>query len=182
MLKRLFVLIASVALPLAAGAQSDVQLVQKYSAFTGSEENARTVVSGLREGADFDLGGTSFDPPTAEMGYGSVDTALALAQKNLAQQGVSAPTAEQLHAALIGTAEQPGVLQMRADGLGWGQIAKSFGYTVGDVKRSPTAQERLAARPEKPMRPEKFERPERPVKPERPERPMKPERPERPAR
>lgn len=182
MLKRLFVLMASVALPMAASAQSDTQLVQKYSALTGSEENARVVVSGLRDGADFELGGTSFDPPTAKMGYGNVDTALALAQKNLAQQGISQPTAEQLHAALIGTTAQPGVLQMRADGLGWGQIAKAHATTVGAVKRSPTAQQRLAARPDKPMRAEKFERPERPVKPERPERPMKPERPERPAR
>jgi hypothetical protein len=71
-----------------------------------------------------------------------------------------------------------GVLQMRADGMGWGQIANALGFRLGDVKRSEKAPERIArsgradsAQPERLERPHK---PERPVRPERPERPTRP--------
>lgn len=167
--------------PFAAFPQSESQLAEKYADIAGSEANARTLVSGLRDGSDFKLGSTSFDPPTGKMGYGEVDTALALAQKQLPEN----PTPEQLKAALIGTAQKPGVLALRADGMGWGKIAQDMGFKLGEVKRSPRAQERAAAgsgKPERPARMEKPQRPdkpERPFKPERPERPVKPERPAR---
>lgn len=174
-------------LPFAAGAQSESQLVEKYATLAGSDADAQALVTGLRAGSDFSIGTTSFDPPTGEMGYGNVSISLALAEKSLADRGITSPTPEQLHAALIGTASDPGVLTQRAEGMGWGQIALSRGYTLGEVMRSPRADKALAktpsidkavkvAKPERPMKPERPVRFERPVKPDRP---VKPERPVR---
>lgn len=164
--------------PLAALPQSESQLVDRYAELAGSEAKARTLVNGLRDGSDFKIGSTSFDPPTGKMGYGEVDTALALAQKQLPEN----PTPQQLEAALIGTESKPGILAMRADGMGWGRIAQSMGIKLGEVKRSPSAQEKAAAgagKPPRVERPARADKPERPFKPERPERPVKPERPVR---
>jgi hypothetical protein len=157
-----------------ASAQSGDELVQKYTPLAGSQSNATTLVNGLRNGSDFTLNGVSFDTPTKKMGNGEVNIALSLAEKQL---GTTTPTSQQLQTALIGTTDKPGILALRADGKGWGQIAQSMGLRLGDVMRSPKADQH--ARAEKP---EKVERPQKPERPERPERPEKPERPERPGR
>jgi hypothetical protein len=167
MLKKPLLVLFFVLLPLAAQAQSEGQLTEKYAGLAGSEANARILVTGLRDGKDFRIGSTRFDSPTGKMGYGNVEIALALAQKSLPEN----PSPEQLKAALIGTSAKPGILAQRADGQGWGQIAQSMGFKLGEVMRSPKASERVAARPERAVRPDKPDRPERPAKPERPERP-----------
>lgn len=134
------------------------KLVSTFSDFAGSTENAAALVNGLRTGNAITLtspagtgsntGATSavtFTPPTKPMGYGNVRIALALAQAQLAAQGITQPTPTQLEAALMGgtlvngtgtaaqTTQLQGVLQMRADGMGWGQIANSLGYKLGSV-------------------------------------------------
>jgi hypothetical protein len=89
---------------------------------------------------------TTYDPPTGKMGWGNVKIALALAQYSLASAGITHPTAAQLQAALNGgdvtvtnadgtttTTTLKGVLQMRADGMGWGQIAQANGTKLGPV-------------------------------------------------
>jgi hypothetical protein len=120
----------------------------EFSAFAGSPENASALVSGLRNGTEIALGSganggaTAFTPPTGRMGYGNVYISLALAKQQLAAYGITQPTAEQLQAALMGgaittadgkTATLSGVLQMRADGMGWGQIARALGFRLGPV-------------------------------------------------
>ena len=167
MLKKPLLVLCFALLPLAAQAQSESQLTGKYATLAGSEANARILITGLREGKDFKIGSTSFDPPTGKMGYGNVDIALALAQENLPDN----PSPAQLKAALIGTSAKPGVLAMRAEGQGWGQIAQSMGFKLGEVQRSTKAQERVAARPERAARLDKPERPEKPERPAKPERP-----------
>jgi hypothetical protein len=70
-----------------------------------------------------------------------VSTSLSLAKYQLAQQGITQPTPEQLASALNGgtitvdgkATEYQGVLQMRADGMGWGQIAHQLGTKLGPV-------------------------------------------------
>jgi hypothetical protein len=171
MLKKPLLVLFFALLPFAAPAQSEGQLTEKYAGLAGSEANARILVTGLRDGEDFKIGSTSFDPPTGKMGYGNVNIALSLAEKSLADQGIANPTPAQLQSALIGTSTRPGILALRADGQGWGQIAQSMGFKLGEVMRSPKASERVAARPERAARPDKPDRPERPAKPERPERP-----------
>jgi hypothetical protein len=90
------------------------------------------------------------------MGWGNVSHSLALAQFALADAGVSNPTAADVQAALLGgtitgkdgaTVTLAGVLQQRADGMGWGAIAKSYGTTMGAVNHSLHATAKSAATP-----------------------------------
>jgi hypothetical protein len=159
------------ALPLAALSENQEQLVDKYTALAGSKQNATSLVTGLRDGKQVKLTrGTStetFTPPTGKMGYGNVDTALALAEASLKEKGITKPTPAQLEKSLTD------ILKMRAEGKGWGQIANSLGFKLGDVKRSDKAEPRSG-------RPDRVAKVERPHKPEKPQRPEKPERPEKP--
>jgi len=182
-----FASIALLALPLPALSENQEQLVERYTVLAGSTRNATSLVTGLRDGKEVRLtrrgsSTESFTPPTGKMGYGNIDNALALAEASLKQQGITNPTPAQLEAALMGgsittssgkTVKLEGVLQMRADGKGWGQIANSLGFKLGEVKRSDKAQPR-AGRPDRVAKAERPQRPEKPARPEKPERPEKP--------
>jgi hypothetical protein len=160
------------ALPLAAAAQSEARLVDEYKSFAGSDANAKSLVEGLRDAKEVTLtNGTStttFTPPTRKMGDGNVNIALALTEAKLKEQGITNPTPDQLKSTLSD------ILQQRASGKGWGEIANGMGMKLGDVMRAEKAQR--VARDEQHERHERGERPERAEKPERPERPDKPER------
>lgn len=127
-------------------------LAAQFTDFAGSPENSASLVNGLRTGNPITLtdplvvGGpppvsTTFTAPTKPMGYGNVRIALSLAQAQLASQGITNPTATELQGALLGTTvtgpggttTTDGVLQMRASGMGWGQIAQSMGYKLGPI-------------------------------------------------
>jgi hypothetical protein len=79
--------------------------------------------------------------PTGKMGFGNVKISLALAQESLRQQNILQPTSEQLHTALVGGQMVPGdpnttttgILQMRAEGMGWGQIAQKYNVKLGQL-------------------------------------------------
>jgi hypothetical protein len=160
-------------------------------------------------------GSVTFTPKTGKLGFGNVNIALALAQAELKAAGITNPTPAQIEAALNGgsvtgakgSTTMQGVLAMRADGMGWGKIAKELGYKLGDVvsasktekggaaaeRRADAKQERADARMEKGAgqkaekmervaKVEKIEKLEKPQKIDRPEkidRPVKVERPER---
>lgn len=134
--------------------QAQARLVADFSDFAGSDTNARGMVVGLRHATEIKLaatGGragpaTQFTPPTRPMDYGNVRIALVLAREQLAQFGIARPNPAQLKAVLIGggvasrTNERmatpvllPGVLQMRAGGMGWQPIAVSIGTTLAQV-------------------------------------------------
>ena len=128
------------------------KLVSSFSGFTGSPENAASLVNGLRTGAAITLSGPTgsgnvgevltFSAPTRPMGYGNIRIALSLAKAQLVSQGISDPTPTELQGALLGktivasdgsvTATQ-GILQMRASGMGWGKIANTMGFKLGAV-------------------------------------------------
>jgi hypothetical protein len=88
---------------------------------------------------------TIINPPTGKMGYGNVFTSLALAKQQLGQLGISQPTPQQLQAALTGgtittgtgttatTTNLQGILTMRSQHMGWGQIAHKLGTKLGPV-------------------------------------------------
>jgi hypothetical protein len=61
-------------------AQSRDALVDKYTPLAGSEANASTLISGLRDGKEFTLDGTTFKTPTGKLGNGEVNIALSLAE------------------------------------------------------------------------------------------------------
>lgn len=122
-----------------------------FATFAGSPANAEALVTGLRGGTAITLSSTdakgvtsstTFTPPTGKMGYGNVYTSLALAKQQLAGLGITNPTAQQIEAALVGgtvtsssgqTTRLTGILQLRSQGMGWGQIANSLGYKLGPV-------------------------------------------------
>lgn len=94
---------------------------------------------------------TTITPPTGKMGFGNVFISLALAKQQLGQMGITQPTPEQLNAALVGgtfptgttatgvvtTSEPlPGILAMRNEHMGWGQIAHKLGFKLGPVVSS----------------------------------------------
>jgi hypothetical protein len=118
-----------------ASAQSRDDLAEKYAPLAGSQADARKLVDGLRDGADFTLGEVRFVPPTRKMGYGNVDVSLAIARAKLARDGAPSPTPVQLRSTLIGAAGAPGVLALRAQGEAWGQIAQTYGFKLADVVR-----------------------------------------------
>jgi hypothetical protein len=167
-----WMLVVLLALPFGAMAQSKDKLVDRYKTFAGSEDNSKAVVEGLRTGEPFKLTDgkttTTYDPPTGKMGNGNVNIALSLAEADLKKQGITNPTNAQL------TAELDKILQQRADHKGWGQIAQSMGFKLGDVMRSEKAGEHAKDTDKRVARADRLERtgkPERVEKPERPERP-----------
>jgi hypothetical protein len=184
----------------AVSAQSPEQLSARYTALAGSETNAKSLVTGLRDGTDVKLSSgaatTTIDPPTGKMGYGNVNIALALAEKSLLAQGITQPSADQLKAALNGgtvtdssgkTVQMSGVLQMRASGKGWGEIAHALGFKLGDVVRSAKVDgagkaDRAGPKSDRVAHAERGDRPDRAERGERPDRAMRPERPERSSR
>jgi len=147
------------------------KIASSFTKLAGSQDNALTLVRALRDGSMVTLTATatgtgtdpgtttttSFTPPTGKMGWGNVFNSLALAQDSLARAGITNPTNAQLQAALMGgdvtnadgtTTTLKGILQMRADGMGWGQIAQASGTKLGPVVSSiRSTQHKVAALP-----------------------------------
>jgi hypothetical protein len=92
---------------------------------------------------------TTITPPTGTMGFGNVYICLALAKQQLSTLGITQPTPQQLQAALTGgtitqttgtgatatttTTPLQGILTMRSQKMGWGQIAQKLGFKLGPV-------------------------------------------------
>lgn len=195
--------------------QETTRLSNEFTGLAGSTTNAQALVNGLHSGTAVTLTSvsatgaattTTFTPDTGKLGYGNVRIALSLAEASLAKQGITDPTSAELAAALNGgtlvladgtSISLKGVLAERAAGQGWGQIANSLGFKLGDVMRSPKAVGSAAAeghahtqvarvdvashdahpgashpdvsKPELAQRPERAEMPSRPERPDRPE-------------
>jgi hypothetical protein len=94
---------------------------------------------------------TIINPPTGKMGHGNVFISLALAKQQLGEMGITQPTPQQLQSALTGgpittttgttttgtpttsTENVQGILTMRSQNMGWGQISQKLGYKLGPV-------------------------------------------------
>jgi hypothetical protein len=124
--------------------QAQAQLVRDFSAFAGSDANARSLVTGLLQGSEIVLApgsgqpgpATRFVPPTRSMDHGNARIALVLAREQLDQLGIARPSPAHIKSVLAGggVAKRthgrvatpvllPGVLQMRASGMPWQKIA-----------------------------------------------------------
>ncbi|HEX9673144.1 MAG TPA: hypothetical protein VGA12_06880 [Burkholderiales bacterium] len=148
--------------------QAQVRLVGEFSALAGSEANAHSLVTGLRQATEITLtapgaGGrpgtaTRLVPPTRPMDYGNVRVTLVLAREQLAQLGVNQPTPGQIKAVLAGGGIasrtngraaspflHPGLLQMRAGGMSWTKIAGTMGITLAQAKQARARQASTAA-------------------------------------
>ena len=183
--------------------------------FDGDEDAAADTVESLRKGGDIEVTNadgttTTIENANGPMGYGEINIALGMAEKM-----VDGGDAETWQDALYGTADTTnsdgtttegtaGILQMRADGMGWGKISKELGFKLGSVVgKAPTrdrnddgdtsASTTTTAKAghastkagDHATRPERTAKADRPAKPERVakvERPTRPERAERPTR
>lgn len=130
--------------PVGSSATAEGKLSSEFSAFLGGDAQAGAVVGGLRQGTEFTLSDgqvspttVTVAPPTGTMGYGNIRIALKLAKAQLNGMGITQPTADQLSAALVGGdingVAVDGVLTLRSQGMGWGQIARQYGTTVGHL-------------------------------------------------
>ena len=99
------------------------RLAEAYAPTIGSEDDARAVVEGMRAGKDVTVAGTTVSGTGKTMGFGNIDIAMSLAKSQVGPNATSS--------AFLGALN--GVMDQRASGLGWGQIAKSMGVTVGQV-------------------------------------------------
>lgn len=140
--------------------QGGSKVVDKLSADFSSflSADSKAVVTGLRNGTPITLTTTTpgatpgalpvtttttITPPTGKMGFGNVFISLALAKQQLSQVGITQPTPAQLQAALTGgsittgmgatTTTLQGILTMRSQHMGWGQIAQRLGVKLGAV-------------------------------------------------
>src|SRR5688572_26596896 len=136
------------------------RLVDRYSEAAGSDAAAADLVTSLRDGDDLTVTTTTtttttnpdgttttttstsdvvIENPNGPMGWGEVDKALGIAEK-LVDDGKF----ENLEDARAGSADvtipdgtviegSSGILQLRADGMGWGQIAKEYDFKLGSV-------------------------------------------------
>jgi hypothetical protein len=99
------------------------------------------------------------------MDFGNVRVALVLAREQLAQLGITRPTPAHLKAVLAGGGIAshangqvatpfllPGVLQMRASGMGWQKIAGTMGVTLAQAMNGGAHRAEVAAPPD-PRRP-----------------------------
>lgn len=154
------------------GAKVIDKISAEFSSFLGSD--AKAVVTGLRSGTPITLTSTApgstpgappvittttINPPTGKMGFGNVFISLALAKQQLNQLGITQPTPQQLQAALLGgsittgsgttatTTNLQGILTLRSQNMGWGQIAQKLGFKLGPVVSGlKAANQSLAAR------------------------------------
>ena len=165
-----------------------------------------TTTGGTTTGTTATATSTTFTPATGKLGNGEVNIALSLAKAELLKLGITNPTAAQLQTVLNGgtitttsatgttttststSTKLAGILTMRADKMGWGQIANSLGIKLGDVMRNDKANnvakdgskdDAHVAKADKVNRPDKAERPDKVERPEKVERLDRPQRPER---
>jgi hypothetical protein len=179
------------------------KLIQRYTKLAGSKDNATKLVTGLRDGSkEIQLSGSGSTSGTAitnpmagrTMGYGNVNIVLAMAERQMA--GDTSPTLQN-----VLTNPDNGILTLRASGMGWGQVANTLGFKLGEVMgNAPSKDSTGAAKKEERQsqrasrdakggerggdrgqmaraeRPEKIERPQKVERVERAERPQRPER------
>lgn len=125
---------AAASAPLADAAQM-ARLVETFSDFAGSAQNAQNLAEGLHNGTAITLmdpsnAPKSFNPVTKPMAWREVKIALAIAQAELANAGIAQPTPIDIEAVLNGgtagsgatMANFTGVLTQRWSGLAWYQI------------------------------------------------------------
>jgi hypothetical protein len=131
----------------------------QFSDVTCSPENARKLVEALHSGTSVTLtaeGKTATFTPTVTLGYGEAYIALALAAEALRGAGITGcATPEQWQAVLMGgplaatgttsissttrsatasaTSSFPGIIALRSQGQGWGQIAQTTNVQLGQV-------------------------------------------------
>lgn len=134
----------------------------QFATVTCTEDNARNLIEALHRGNEVtltsDKGESVTFKPTSPLGYGEAYLAMSLAAEALRQNGITGcATPEQWRSVLIGgplsgatttaavsssstsasaTSSFPGILVLRQQGQGWGQIAQTTHVQLGTVVSS----------------------------------------------
>lgn len=137
------------------------RITTQFADVACSPENARQLVEALHGGTAVTLsadGKTATFTPTSKLGYGEAYITLALAAEALRSAGITGcATPEQWQAVLMGgplvaagttttattrsasassSSNFPGILALRSQGQGWGQIAQATNVQLGQVMSS----------------------------------------------
>ena len=137
------------------------RITTQFADVACSPENARQLVEALHGGTAVTLsadGKTATFTPTSKLGYGEAYLTLALAAEALRSAGITGcATPEQWQAVLMGgplvaagttstattrtasassSSNFPGILALRSQGKGWGQIAQATNVQLGQVMSS----------------------------------------------
>lgn len=102
------------------------RLADTFGASVGSKADAKTVIEGMRAGKDVTVNGVTVSGTGGTMGYGNINIAMSLAKS----QTSATSTSKDFLAAL------DKVTDMRASGMGWGQISHALGVNLGQVVSS----------------------------------------------
>ena len=105
------------------------RLADTFSASVGSKADAKTVIEGMRAGKDVTVNGVTVSGTGGTMGYGNINIAMSLAKSQMS----ATSTSKDFLSALDKVAD------MRASGLGWGQIAHALGVNLGQAVSSSKA-------------------------------------------
>lgn len=134
----------------------------QFATVTCTEDNARKLIEALHSGNEVtltsDQGESVSFKPTTQLGYGEAYLAMSLAVETLRQNGITGcATPAQWRSVLIGgplsgststaavssssasassTSSFPGILVLRQQGQGWGQIAQTTNVQLGTVVSS----------------------------------------------
>jgi hypothetical protein len=135
------------------------RITTQFADIACTPENAKLLVDSLHGGTSVTLNASgktaTFTPSSKPLGYGEAYIALALAAEALRNAGVTGcATPEQWQAVLLGgplaatgtatssttriasgsaSSRFPGILALRSQGQGWGQIAQSANIQLGQV-------------------------------------------------
>ncbi|MEO6625351.1 MAG: hypothetical protein ABIN37_11035 [Burkholderiaceae bacterium] len=96
-------------------------LAATYGASIGTPQESGTLIAGMRTGQDVTLGDVTVSGTGKNTGWGNIDIAMALAKS----QVTTGATSKEFLTAL------DKVMDMRASGMGWGQIANGLGVNLG---------------------------------------------------
>ena len=99
------------------------RLADRFGEVAGSRVNALAVVEGLRSGKGVTREGVTVSGTGNTMGYGNINIAMSLARSQLSAGASSKDFLSALDS----------IMDMRAEGKGWGQIAHSLGVNLGQV-------------------------------------------------
>jgi len=193
--------------PLSTGEDKVVaKIADDFTEVSGGEDNAHSLISGLRTDGEITIDDKTYTSPTDAMGFGGTFISMALAEELMESSDQYSSIADALGLDVIeeevgdspddvnidgGTTEvevsdSPQILVMRESGMGWGEIAKELGFNLGEVVSAIHS-----SRPDKPEatpkasqqgKPERTAQAGRPEKPESIEKASKANRPERPER
>ena len=107
------------------------RLAGSYSEIVGSQAAAADLIGSMRAGETVTINGVEVSGAGKTMGYGNINHALSLAKAEAAAIAAADGNRTVTPTGFLSALDK--VMDMRVDGMGWGQIAKELGFNLGQV-------------------------------------------------